>query len=119
MKISAALLSIVLAGAVLVATPVSANQDATDKKDAVKKENKWQGKGVRVNKDTSTIDIHGGAAPSETQRTISYDAATQWTNGGKPGQQDDVKAGSFIIVIGTVGDDGVMHATRIDLRAPR
>jgi hypothetical protein len=48
-----------------------------------------------------------------------YDASTQWTNGGKPGQQDDVKAGSFIIVIGTVDGDGVMHATRIDLRAPR
>src|ERR1700688_4655267 len=117
MKISAALLSMVLAGAVFAATPVSANQ--ADQKDAVKKENKWQGKVVRVNKDTSTIDIHGGAAPSETQRTISYDASTKWTNGGKPGQQDDVKAGSFIIVIGTVGGDGVMHATRIDLRAPR
>jgi Ni/Co efflux regulator RcnB len=119
MKISAALLSVVLAGAVFAATPVSAHQAATDQKDAVKKENKWQGKVVRVNKDTSTIDIHGGAAPSETQRTISYDASTRWTNGGKPGQQDDVKTGSFIIVIGTVGGDGVMHATRIDLRAPR
>jgi Ni/Co efflux regulator RcnB len=119
MNISAALLSVVLAGAVFAATPVSANQAATDKQDAAKKENKWQGKVVRVNKDTSTIDIHGGAAPSETQRTISYDASTRWTNGGKPGQQDDVKTGSFIIVIGTVGGDGVMHATRIDLRAPR
>jgi hypothetical protein len=119
MKISAALLSVVLAGAVFAASPVSANQAATDKKDAAKKENKWQGKVVRVNKDSSTIDIHGGAAPSETQRKIMYDASTQWTNGGKPGQQDDVKAGSFIIVIGTVDGDGVMHATRIDLRAPR
>jgi hypothetical protein len=119
MKIPAALLSVVLAGLVFVATPVSANQAATENKGATKKENKWQGKVVRVNKDTSTIDIHGGAAPSETQRTISYDASTQWTNGGKPGQQDDVKTGSFIIVIGSVGGDGVMHATRIDLRAPR
>jgi Ni/Co efflux regulator RcnB len=119
MKISAALLSIVLAVAVFAASPVSANQAATDKKDAAKKENKWQGKVVRVNKDTSTIDIHGGAAPSETQRTISYDASTQWTNGGKPGQQEDVKAGSYIIVLGTVDSDGVLHAARIDLRAPR
>jgi Domain of unknown function (DUF5666) len=119
MKISAALLSVVLAGAVFVAMPASANQDATEKKDAAKKENKWQGKVVRVNNDSSTIDIHGGAAPSETQRKISYDAATQWTNGGKPGQQEDVKTGSYIIVIGTVDADGVMHATRIDLRAPR
>ena len=119
MKIRAALLSVVLAGAVFAATPASANQDATNKKDAAKKENKWQGKVVRVNKDSSTIDIHGGAHPSEAQRKIAYDASTEWTNGGKPGQQEDVKTGSFIIVIGTVGADGVMHATRIDLRAPR
>ena len=119
MKIPAALLSIVLAGAVFAASPVSANQAATEKKGAAKKENKWQGKVVRVNKDSSTIDIHGGAAPSEAERKIGYDASTEWTNGGKPGQQEDVKTGSFIIVIGTVGSDGMMHATRIDLRAPR
>jgi len=119
MKISAALLSVVLAGAVFMVTPASANQAAAEKQDAAKKENKWQGKVIRVNKDSSTIDIHGGAAPSQAQRKISYDAATKWTNGGKPGQQEDVKTGSFIIVIGTVDSDGVMHATRIDLRAPR
>ena len=119
MKIPVALLAVVLAGAVFAATPASANQAATEKKEAAKKDTKWQGKVERVNKDTSTIDIHGGAHPSETQRKIMYDASTQWTNGGKPGQQDDVKTGSFIIVIGTVGGDGVLHATRIDLRAPR
>jgi Ni/Co efflux regulator RcnB len=119
MKIPAALLSVVLAGAVFVATPASANQAATEKKEAAKKDTKWQGKVVRVNKDTSTIDIHGGAHPSETQRKVIYDASTHWTNGGKPGQQDDVKTGSFIIVLGTVDGDGVLHATRIDLRAPR
>jgi Ni/Co efflux regulator RcnB len=119
MKIPAALLSVVLAGAVFAVTPASANQAATEKKDATKKETKWQGKVQRVNKDTSTIDVHGGPHPSETQRKIMYDASTQWTNGGKPGQQDDVKTGSFIIVLGTVDGDGVLHATRIDLRAPR
>ena len=119
MKIPVALLAVVLAGAVFAATPASANQATTEKKAAAKKDTKWQGKVVRINKDSSTIDIHGGAHPSEAQRKIMYDASTQWTNGGKPGQQDDVKAGSFIIVIGTVDGDGVMHATRIDLRAPR
>jgi len=34
-------------------------------------------------------------------------------------QQSDVKAGSFVIVLGTVDSKGVMHATRIDLRAAR
>jgi Ni/Co efflux regulator RcnB len=118
MKIPAALLSVVLAGAVFAATPASANQAATEK-EAAKKETKWQGKVVRINKDSSTIDIHGGAHPSEAQRKIMYDASTTWTNGGKPGQQDDVKTGSFIIVLGTVDGDGVLHASRIDLRAPR
>ena len=119
MKVSAALLSLVLAGAVFVVVPAGARQDATDKKTATNKETKWQGKVVRVNKDSSTIDIHGGAHPSEAQRKISYDGSTQWTNGGKPGQQDDVKTGSYIIVLGTVDSDGILHATRIDLRAPR
>ena len=72
MKISAALLSVVLAGGVFLAMPASANQDATEKKDAAKKENKWQGKVVRVNKESSTIDIHGGAAPSEAERKIAF-----------------------------------------------
>ena len=119
MKIPVALLSVVLAGAVFAATPVSANQAATEKKEAATKQIKWQGKVVRINKDSSTIDIHGGAHPSEAQRKIMYDASTQWTNGGKPGQQDDVKTGSFIIVLGTVDGDGGLHAARIDLRAPR
>ncbi|MDQ1409618.1 MAG: hypothetical protein QOJ41_1353 [Acidobacteriaceae bacterium] len=119
MKISAAVLSVVLAGVVFITTPASANQAATEKKETAKKATKWQGKVVRVNQDSSTIDIHGGAHPSEAQRKIMYDASTQWTNGGKPGQQDDVKTGSFIIVLGTVDADGVLHATRIDLRAPR
>ncbi len=118
MKISAALLSVLLAGVVFVATPASANQAATEK-EAAKKETKWQGKVVRINNDSSNIDIHGGAHPSEAQRKIMYDASTQWTNGGKPGQQDDVKTGSYIIVLGTVDGDGVLHAARIDLRAPR
>jgi hypothetical protein len=119
MKIPAALLSVVLAGALVAVVPAGARQAATEKKEASKKETKWQGKVVRINKDSSTIDIHGGAHPSEAQRKIMYDASTQWTNGGKPGQQDDVKTGSFIIVLGTVDADGVLHATRIDLRAPR
>jgi hypothetical protein len=119
MKISAALLSVILAGAVFVVTPARAHQADSDKKDATNKQTKWQGKVVRINKDSSTIDIHGGAHPSESQRKVMWDASTAWTNGGKPGQQDDVKTGSFIIVLGTVDGDGVLHATRIDLRAPR
>ncbi len=34
-------------------------------------------------------------------------------------QQDEVKEGSFVILLGEVDDKGVLHATRIDLRLPR
>jgi hypothetical protein len=118
MKVSAVLLSVVLAGAVVVALPAGAKQAAGEAK-AAKKETKWQGKVVRILKDESTIEIHGGAAPSEAARKIVYDASTQWTKLGKPGQQDEVKEGSFVIVLGKVDKDGALHATRVDLRAPR
>jgi hypothetical protein len=52
-------------------------------------------------------------------RKIAYDSSTQWTKVGKPGQQDEVKEGSFVIVLGKLDDKGVLHATRVDLRLPR
>ncbi|MDP9339504.1 MAG: DUF5666 domain-containing protein [Acidobacteriota bacterium] len=119
MKLSAALLSIVLAGAVVTAIPAGAKQAATEKKETAKKQTKWQGKVLRISKDKSTMDIHGGPDPSVEQRTISYDDSTQWTKLGKPGKQDEVVEGSFVIVLGHVDDKGVLHAKRIDLRLPR
>jgi hypothetical protein len=122
MKGSLTLLSLVLAGAVVVAMPASANQAATENKaaPAAKKETKWQGHVVRIYKDQSEMDIRGGATgQSEDLRKVAYDSSTGWTKLGKPGQQDEVKEGSFVIVLGHVDDKGVLHATRIDLRLPR
>lgn len=119
MKLSAALLSLVLAGTVFTAIPAGAQQATTEKKDEVKKETKWQGKVIRISKDKSTMDIHGGPHPSVAQRTISYDDSTEWTKVGKPGKQEEVVEGSFVIVLGHVDDQGVLHAKRIDLRQPR
>jgi len=116
MKISAALLSFVLAGGIFAAVPAGAKQAETEKKEAAKKEAKWQGRVMRVSKDQSTIEIHGGPHPSEAQRTIAYDASTQWTKLGKAGKQEEVVEGSFVIVLGTVDDKGVLHASRVDLR---
>jgi len=118
MKGSLILLSLVLAGAVFAATPSSANQ-AADQKAPAKKETKWQGSVIRIYKDLSQMDIRGGPAPSKETRKVAYDSSTAWTKLGKPGQQDEVKEGSFVIVLGKVDDSGVLHATRIDLRLPR
>ena len=120
MKGSLTLLSLVLAGTVFAAMPASAKQAAETKAPAAKKETKWQGHVVRINKDGSEMDIRGGVSGnSDDVRKVAYDSSTQWTKGGKPGQQDEVKEGSFVIVLGKVDDKGVLRATRVDLRAVR
>ena len=119
MKGSLTLLSLVLAGAVFAAMPASGRQAASETKATpAAKEKKAQGNVVRIYKDESQMDIRG-TTPSGTVRKVAYDSSTQWTKGGKPGQQDEVKEGSFVIVLGTLDDKGVLHATRVDLRLPR
>lgn len=120
MKFAATLLSLALAGAIFAGVPAGAKQDAADKKTtAPKKQAKWQGSVLRIYADKSMMDIHGGPDPSTATRKVAYDDKTQWTKLGKAGKQDEVKEGSFVIVLGTVDGDGVMHASRIDLRLPR
>jgi hypothetical protein len=121
MKVPVTLLALVLAGSAFAAMPAGAAQEAAEKKDApaAKKETQWQGNVIRFNKDQSTLEIHGGPAPSTELRKVAYDNSTHWTKQGKPGQQDEVKEGSFVILLGHVDDSGVLHATRIDLRRPR
>jgi hypothetical protein len=122
MKGSLTLLSLVLAGTVFAAMPASGRLAASQAKaaPAAEKETKWQGHVVRINKDESQMDIRGGVSGnSDDVRKVAYDSSTQWTKGGKPGQQDEVKEGSFVIVLGKVDDKGVLHATRVDLRMPR
>jgi hypothetical protein len=119
MKVPVTLLSLILAGAAFAAMPVGAHQAATEKKDAPTKETKWQGHVVRIDKDHSMMDIRGGSAPSEDPRKVAWDSSTEWTKLGKPAQQDEVKEGSFVILLGHVDHNGVLHATRIDLRLPR
>jgi hypothetical protein len=114
MKLSAAFLSLVLAGVTFTAIPAGANQATTEK--TAKKEAKWQGKVVRISKENSTIEIHGGPHPSESQRTIAYDSSTQWTKLGKEAKQEDIEEGSYVIVLGSVDDKGILHATRVDAR---
>ena len=122
MKVPLSLLSLVLAGAVFAAMPAGAKQATAETKQApaAKKETKWQGHVVRIYKDLSQMDIRGGVnTRSEDVRKIAYDSATEWTKLGKPGQMDEVKEGSFVIILGQIDDKGVLHAKRIDLRLPR
>jgi hypothetical protein len=94
------------------------NAFADNKQD--KKESRWQGYIVRVNRGTSSLDVRGGLKNSDSiERKIVYDSSTQWTKQGKPAQQDEFKDGSFVIVLGSEDSAGVFHASRVDLRQPR
>jgi len=117
MKICVILLCAALAIPVFNARPAGA-QDSTEKK-TMAKQAKWQGHVVRIDKEHSMIDLRGGPAPSTSERKVAYDNSTEWTKLGKPGQMDEVKEGSFVILLGQVDEKGVMHATRVDLRLPR
>ena len=122
MKFYRNLLSVVLAGALFAAMPLGAKQATPETKPApaAKKETKWQGHVVRIYKDLSQMDIRGGVnTRAEDLRKIAYDSSTEWTKLGKPGEMDQVKEGSFVIILGHVDGKGVLHATRIDLRLPR
>jgi hypothetical protein len=122
MKVCTTLLSLALAGAVFAAMPAGANQPAAENKKApaAKKETKWQGHVVRIYKDLSQMDIRGDkTTQADHLKKVAYDDSTEWTKLGKPGKQDDVKEGSFVIVLGHVDDKGVLHAKRVDLRVPR
>jgi len=121
MKFPTTLLSLVLAGAVFVGQPARAFQAPADQKaaPAAAKETKWQGYVIRIDKDHSMITIRGGVPPSDDTRQVAYDSSTVWTKVGQPVQQDEVKTDSFLIILGTVDKQGVLQATRIDLRLPK
>jgi len=121
MKVPVTLLFLALTAAAFSAMPAGARQAAADQPAAktAAKQTKWQGHVVRIDKEHSMIDIHGGPAPSQDARKIAFDGSTEWTKLGKPSQQDAVTDGAFIIVLGHVDDQGVLHATRVDLRNPR
>lgn len=118
MKVPVILLSLALTGGLFHAIPAKAGQEAAAKKPAAK-ETKWQGHVVRIDKEHSMIDLHGGPAPSKAARKVAYDTSTEWTKLGKPGQMDEVQEGSFVIILGHVDEKGVLQARRIDLRLPR
>ena len=118
MKVRVTLFCLALVAALCTTMPVATGQETKDAA-AATKEVKWQGTVVRIDKDHSMIDIHGGPAPSKEARKVAFDSSTGWTKVGKPSKQDEVKEGSFVILLGHVDDKGVLHASRVDLRLPR
>ena len=80
MKVFPTLLSLALAGALFAAMPAGANQAAAEDKKApaAKKETKWQGHVVRINKDESQMDIRDAKTTMAGHlKKVAYDSSTE------------------------------------------
>jgi hypothetical protein len=81
---------------------------------------RWEGMVVRVNKDKSTLTVRRRGMSVE--KTVEYDSSTKFTSqehGSK--KVNDIDAGQIndndrVIVLGTLDENGVLHATLISKR---
>jgi len=122
MKVAAILLTLVFAAVICAGQETPAAEGKKDEKAASassKKETRWQGHIVRINKDKSSLSVRGGRGGGSFEREIFYDSSTKWTKQGKPADQSEFKEGAFVIAVGKPDDQGNFHADRIDLRLPR
>jgi hypothetical protein len=104
--------------ALLFALPMAKAVFAQDAAKA--KETRWEGRVERSDKDKSTLTVRksGGAA----ERTVVYDSSTKWVSQYHADKKvndidaSQVKDGDYVICKGTIGKDGVLHATLISKR---
>jgi hypothetical protein len=104
--------------ALLLALPMAKAVFAQDAAKA--KEARWEGRVERSDKDKSTLTVRksGGAA----ERTVVYDSSTKWVSQYHADKKvtdidaSQVKDGDYVICKGTMGKDGVLHATLISKR---
>ena len=94
------------------AAPAAPAQEKKEKPAAAAKEVRWHGIIVRINKDTSTLDVKRGNA----ERRIHFDSSTQWTKGKKVIDMSEFKEGSDVICLGKSDEKGDFQANKIDLR---
>ncbi|HEV8384418.1 MAG TPA: hypothetical protein VGK99_00830 [Acidobacteriota bacterium] len=104
-----------------LAAPAMAQADQSKpEKEKAKKQDRWEGNVTLISKEKSTITVRklGG----DMTRTVQYDAGTQWVSQEhsakttNPIDASQVKEGDRVICVGTLGKDGVFHATLISKR---
>ena len=93
---------------------------AQEKMEKVAKQDRWEGTVIRSSPDKSTLTVRKPGSSEE--KTVQYDSSTQWVSqahGSKKVNDIDasqVKDGDRVICKGTLGNDGVLHATLISKR---
>ncbi len=95
-------------------------QEQMEKMDKMAKQDRWEGTVIRSSPDKSTLTVRKPGSSEE--KTVQYDSSTQWVSqahGNKKVNDIDasqVKDGDRVICKGTLGNDGVLHATLISKR---
>jgi Ni/Co efflux regulator RcnB len=105
----------IFAAAGLMTQAAMAQEQKPAQAAAAAKEARWHGVIVNINEKMSTLDVRR----QKTTRTVYYDDSTKWTQGTKTTEMKEFKIGSDVICLGTFDEKGNIHATRIDLRAPK
>jgi Ni/Co efflux regulator RcnB len=105
----------IFAAAGLMTQVAIAQEQEPAKAAAAAKEARWHGMVVNINEKTSSLDVRR----QKIIKTVYYDSSTKWTQGTKTTEMKEFKIGSDVICLGTFDEKGNIHATRIDMRAPR
>jgi Domain of unknown function (DUF5666) len=93
---------------------------AQDKMEKTAKQDRWEGVVARSSPDKSTLTVR--KVGSTLEKTVQYDSSTKWVSQAHGSKQvndidaSQVKDGDRVIVRGTTGKDGVLHATLISKR---
>ena len=118
-KLLALLFASVLVVSLSTPVPAQGTQPKAEKEKA-KQPDRWEGMVSRASKDKSTLTVRQKG--TNLEKTIEYDHSTVWTSqehGSKKVNIIDasqVKEGDRVICLGTLGKDGVLHATTISKR---
>ncbi len=105
----------IFAAAGLMTQAAMAQEQKPAEATAAAKQARWHGMIVNINEKASTLDVRR----QKVTRTVYYDDSTKWTQGTKTMEMKEFKIGSDVICLGTFDEKGNIHATQIDMRAPR
>ena len=94
------------------AGPTARAQEKKEKPAAAATTSRWHGTVIRFSSDHTSLDVKKGAS----EKKVYVDSSTKWTAGKKTIEMSEVKEGSEVICLGTLDQNGNIHATRIDLR---
>jgi hypothetical protein len=88
--------------------------------EAPAKETRWEGRVQRSDKDKSMLTVRKSGGNFE--KTVVYDDSTKWVSQYHADKKvsdidsSQVKDGDYVICKGTMGKDGILHATLISKR---